>query len=342
MNSTHKHWFSLLIHHDYFPNQECNILNLTPVQDSLRIIKNYRIRFQNNKNEFQCFAEVLDNKKIWDELNTAEDLFFFLENTDPNFYNYTDIDFSKSESLLYYFTNNTITNRFQNEIQTSAQTKIKVHSLQFNLNIDKTKSNTIIIKHKGESIFSYTSEVGKQFIPINLTAFGTGVYELWTNNNKQETFFATANPPSTHTIGVVHLNMKNAVESIKENTLPKLILNFESRTAYREYVVVIPEYKKIEIQNISIDSGGNETYSTPEKKVVFEDHGESYVFVSEQPLKFYQKTKEHPILKIQYMNQFSDVLIEHDMKIPVPKATSIKIKNKNEEDTYYSQSIIYV
>ncbi|WP_075342974.1 hypothetical protein [Tenacibaculum agarivorans] len=342
MNKTYKHWFSLLFNHDYFPNQECTVFNLIPVQDSLKTIKNYRIRFQKDKNEFKCFIEVPETKEIWEELDNAEDLFFYVENTDPYFYNYSDIEHLKDEHVTHYFTNDDITNRFNEKISISPTTKITIQPLSFNLKVDKLQSNTIAVKYKSQNIVNYTSQKGESTIPINLSAFGSGQYELWINNILQNKFYATSTMPSLHSLGILHINMRNIRESLKENTLPKMNINFSARAAFREYVVVIPEYKKIEIKNISIDSGGNETYSPPEKKVVFQEHGESYVFVSEQPLKFYQKTKAHPLLKIQYMNQFSDVLIEHDLKIPVPNANSIKIKSKNDEDTYYSQSIIYV
>ncbi len=341
MNKKNEHWFTLAIHHFYFIKNECTVFDIRPTSATQRIMKNYGIRFQKIKNQYLIYVEVAANKKIWEELRTAGDLYFELINTDPYFNNYTEVILPRKENTVYYFTNEAVMNRF-NPTGSSALKTLSYQPLRFNIGVPKDKKSTISIKQNGQEICQLISPEKQATVFIDLNAFGNGIYELWIDNVLSNTFYGASEALNINGLGIFHINLRNALESLKENVLPTLNINFEARATFREYIVVVPEDKKIEVKNITIQGTDNEKYKEPEKKVVFENQGESYIFTSVSAVKLEQKPKEIPLLKVQYVNQFSDVLVEQDMKMPYPSASTMILKNKNNENMYNSQMIIYV
>lgn len=342
MMKKHEHWFTLEINHPYFDKGECSIFDLLPTQETIRIMKNYGIRLQKIKNQYHAYVTVAPSKKTWEELNTAEDLFFQMVNTDVNFDNYTDVILPKKENTVSYITNSEIVNRFNSEMQTVPKTGVAIYPLRFNIPVSPEEKTTVSIKKNNQEIFSQVSLQKQSVIPIDLRAFECGIYELWINNKLSTTFFGTNARLNTNCYGVFQINMRNILESLKENTLPLLKVNFKARATYREYLVIVPEDKKIDIKSMDIHTYEGEQYEAPQKKMVLSGQQEATVFTSTQPIKLFQKPSNHPVLKIHYSHQFSDVLLELDIKMPVPDTSSIITRKKNNENVYYSQTIIYV
>lgn len=342
MMKKHEHWFTLEIKHPYFYNEECPVFDLLPTPETLRIMKNYDIRFQKLNNQYHFYAAIDPSKKIWEELNTAEDLFFQLINSDPSFDTYTNIVLPKKEDAITYITNTKIVNRFSDEMAIVPETNLSVRPLVFNQPVSKDDATNIILKKDNQEIFTGQSQEKQTIIPVDIRAFGNGVYELWINGSLTTNFFGSASSLTTNCYGILHINMRNVLESLKENTLPVLTANFDVRDTYKEYLVIVPNNKKINIKSMHIESPENEEYAAPEKKMVFDNQEEATVFTSINPIALQQKVINHPVLKIQYTHQFSDVLLELDIKMPTPKVTSVITKTKNNENAYYSQTIIYV
>lgn len=342
MHKEHIHWFTFLIEHLYFNNKECTVFDLIPLQQTQRTLKNYGIRFQKFKNQYLAYAEAAPSKKIWDELAYADDLFFQLINTDATFDNYTDVALPKKANTILYATNEKVVNRFANQPIITVKNTLPIGALRFSVPVSKEKSVSVIIKSNGQEIFNQVSPEKQSTAFIDIQVHGTGVYELWIDNELANTFFGTSERLSTNCYGILHINMRNAVESLRENTLPIVQLHFDARATFREYVVIIPKEKKIDIKNMEIESANNEKYGDVEQKKVLGNEEASNVFTTTNAIPLYQKAKEHSVLKIQYANQFSDVVTELDIPMPVPSATSLITKQVNNENVYYSQTIIYV
>ncbi|GAA3591237.1 hypothetical protein Q4Q39_15875 [Flavivirga amylovorans] len=338
----HQHWFTLSIEHQYFYNNECDVFELLPTHETRRIMKNYGIRFQKLGHQYYASAVVAPSKEVWEELQMTEDLYFQLINTDPNFDNYTNVALPKKEDSVLYITNSKVTNKQNNE-EIATPLGIETRPLRFHVNVSKTETTSVVVKNnEGQEIFNQPSLTNRSNVSVDISAFGSGVYQLWINGSLSSTFFGTSQILHTNCYGILHIQMRNIQESLKENTTPSLQVNFESRATFWEYVVVVPKDKKIEIQKMSIESVDSEQYIGPEKKIVLKGQEASTVFTSTNAIKLYQKPEKHAILKIQYTNQFSDTLQELDMKMPVPGVSSIITENENNENSYYSQTIIYV
>ncbi|WP_123803447.1 hypothetical protein [Flavivirga aquatica] len=339
---SHQHWFTLGIEHQYFYNNACSVFELLPVKETQRIMKNYGIRFQKLGNLYRGYAEVGTSKKIWEELQTAEDLYFQLINTDPNFDSYTNVPLPKKEETLTYITNSEITNRLNKEESVIPNSDLDIRQLRFNVSVQATETVSVVIKNsQGQTVFNQVSPQNQSYVSVNISALGTGIYQLWIDDALLSTFLGTSEPIEVNCYGILHIQMRNILESLKENTVPILKVNFEPRATFWEYIVIVSQDKKIEIQEMSIESVNSEKYLGPEERIVMENNL-SHVFTSANTIKLYQKPEKHDVLKIRYTNQFSDTLLELDMKMPVPAASSLIIKNKNNENLYYSQTIIYV
>jgi len=339
---SHHHWFTLEIEHEYFQNNECPVFELLPMSETLRIMKNYGMRFQKEGNRYKGHAEVRPSRKIWEELRMAEDLYFLLINTDQNFDNYTNVSLPKKEGTVVYVTNSEPVNRFSNRESVVPQTDLDIRSLRFNVKVSIKESVFVVVKNnQGQTIFNQLSQKRQSSVAVDISVFGAGIYELWIDDVLSSTFFGTSDMIHTSCYGVLHIQMRNVLESLKENTIPSLKVNFESRATFWEYVIIVSEDKKIMVQDMIIENEESEQYIGPEKRIVMGSKI-SNVFTSTNTIRLSQKTSKHSILKIKYTNHFSDTLLELDMKMPAPSVASIITKKENNEDIFYSQTIIYV
>ncbi len=343
MRSTqHYHWFTFEIQHQYFEHNACPAFQLLPTPTSQRIMKNYGIRIQKQGNRYLAYATIAAEQKIWDELPTQEDLFFELINTDPYFDNYTEVPLSITEEKVLYLTNKQVENRFISEENCSPTTYLPVKGLRFNVPVPKNKATTVVIKdHKGQEVFSQTSHLQQQIVSVNISALDTGVYEIWIDNQLSKKFIGSSEINTTKCYGIVHIQMPIIVASLKENAIPILNVDFLARATYWQYIIMPPSDKKITIQEMHIEGITDTTYKNIGTTTEIGGK-EATVFLSEDKQKLQQKAAEHSVLKIQYTNDFSDTLLDLDIKIPIPKPQHIMTQQENNEDVFYSQTIIYV
>ncbi len=336
---SYQHWFTFSIAHDYFLDNACPVFELSPMQDTIRTLKNFGIQFQKSQQEYHYYAHVCSSKTIWQELATADDLYFQLRNTDQNFDNYTKGSLPKKEDRFLYITNSKVANRSQKKEIVTPELDLEIHPLRFDIKTKKTATETIVIKNStGTIIVSEVSSKNSTSIAIDLHIHGSGIYELWRDHTYSKTFFATSDRIHQQCYGILHIQLKNSLASLKENTTPVLQLRFEARAAFWEYLIVISEDKRIEVQKMTIDST---EYSDPKKQIVLDDKT-AYVFSSKKAIKLLQRPPQFAALKIQYTNQFSDTISELEIKMPVPSTASVISKTKNNERTYHTQTIIYV
>lgn len=342
MSSTQQHWFTLSLAHTYFAEQQCRVFEVKPTPSTLRILKNYGIRLQMIGSVIRLHAEVRPNRQVWEELATAEDLYFQLVNTDPTFDNYTEVVLPKKEDTVAYMTNAEVSNRLHEVDATIPTYNLPISPLRFGVEVDKDAVNTIQLKQGGQVVYEVVSLKKQGTARVDISALGQGVYELWVDGEKRQQFFGTTDSLESQVYGLVHINMRNSVESLKENAIPELKVQFQARKTYREYVVVLSPEKMIEIKNMEVEGTSTELYDEIEKKEIIEGQGLTDVFRTTQPVPLRQKATEHPVLKIQYVNQYSDVMLDLDIKLPVADASMVINRKKNNEDIYVSQTIIYV
>lgn len=333
----YQQWFSFQIEHDFFPEKTCTTFKLAPLAYTQHIFKNYNIKLQQQGNDYQLYTKVPKSSTVWDTLSQLEDVFIQLINTDENFYNYTEAEAPFNSKTLDYITNTKANNSKLQETAVNAKTNpIEVFALQFN--VDTTTVSKVEIKdHLGTSILQKDTST-LSTTPVRINATNAGIYQLWLDGTLNKTFLASPYPLHEHCYGILHIQPKLVLESLKENTCPKLKLYFEARATFWKYIIVVSEAKKINIKTLQID---NTLYDTYKQELVL-GNKQGYTITSKQPLKLIKQPKTYSNLNVEYTNQFSDAVVELDVKLPVPSVKSISKITKNEKSAYCSKTIIYV
>lgn len=335
-------WFSLEIMHEYFHEQKCTVFALVPLLRTKQLMKNYGIYIRQIENTYTGYVGVKNESKIWEELSMDEDLYFQMICIDSNFNNYTNISPSLKEDTLLYISNFQVTNRLHTEESINPENYLPVQSLRFNVSVPVDKQVFVDIKDsKGTKIYSKDSISNESIVYVDIEVFGSGMYEIWIDNQLQSSFLGISERIDDNCYGIFHIRMKSILESLKENTIPAMQVNFKSRETFWQYLVVIPEDRKIMIRELAIEGEDQISYMGPEEKKIVGGE-KSKVFTSPKTIKLQQKIRDHPLLKMKYSNSFSDTILELDMKMPLPNVSKIVSTKQNNENIYYSPTIIYV
>lgn len=335
-----QHWFTLEILHEYFDNEVCSVFELMPMPTTKRLLKNYNIHIKKHENQYHGYVNVGSSKNIWEELPVKYDLYFQLINTDTDFDNYTDVSLPKKEGALLYLTNSDIPVSTTKE-ELPSTTYLPVQSLHFQVETVSESPTSVVVKDSyGQEVFNRLTHENQSSISVDISVFGTGIYQLWIADKLSKTFIGTSEKLESHCYGIFHLQMKSMLTSLKNTNPPLFKVNFTARAAYWQYAVIIPKDKKITVQDIHIEGTDDKEFSGPEKKMIGKE--EAKLFTSPTTIKLHESARASPLLKMRYNNDFSDTVLELDIKMPVPKASVMITKKENDENLFYSQSIIYV
>lgn len=335
-------WFSLEIMHEYFHEQKCAVFALVPLLRTKQLMKNYGIHLRQIENTYTGYIGVKNTNKIWEELSMEEDLYFQMICIDTHFNNYTNTSSALKEDTLLYLSNFKVANRLHTEESINPEKYLPVQSLRFNVSVPVDKQVLVDIKDsKGNKIYSKNSIIGQSNVYIDIEVFGSGMYEVWVANQLSSTFLGTSERVDDNCYGIFHIRMKTILESLKENTIPAMQVSFKSRETFWQYLVVIPEDRKIMILELAVEGVDQTSYKGPEEKEIVGGE-KSKVFTSPKTIKLQQKIRDHPLLKMKYSNSFSDTILELDMKMPSPNVSKIVSTKENNENIYYSPTIIYV
>ncbi|MBW1296046.1 hypothetical protein [Aquimarina litoralis] len=335
-------WFSLEIMHEYFHEQKCTVFALVPFFRTKQLMKNYGIHLRQIENTYTGYVGVKNTNKIWEELSADEDLYFQMICIDTNFNNYTNTSSTLKEDTLLYISNFEVANRLHAEESINPEKYLPVQPLRFNVSVSVDRQVTVDIKDsKGNKIYSKNSIIGQSNVYIDIEVFGSGMYQIWVENQLLSTFLGISERIDDNCYGIFHIRMKTILESLKENTIPAMQVNFRSRETFWQYLVVIPKDRKIMIRELAIEGVDQTSYMGPEEKEIVGGE-KSKVFTSPKTIKLQQKIRDHPLLKMKYSNSFSDTILELDMKMPLPNVSKIVSTKENNENIYYSPTIIYV
>ncbi|WP_394749664.1 hypothetical protein [Spongiimicrobium salis] len=333
---TFRHWLSLEISHGYFDQGECKVFQLIPLSDTGSILKNYGIRLRPMNNRYLMYVEG-DASKKWEDILPTRDLYFQLINTDPYFRNYTANTSAKEEDNLLY-----LTNKKQAPLEmTDATEYLPMQGLRFTVDLGASTPVVVQVKKKdGEEIFNETSMENQQVMIVDLRVYGTGIYELWINGKWSKNFIGSAEAVQEGCFGLVHLQMPLLLPLLGGDNILGLSINFEVRQVYWQYHVIVAEDKKINIKNIIVEGVDGAPFSGPEMQTIGAQ--KARIFTSPEPLKLQEKATRSPLLKMQYTNDFSDTVLDMDIKMPLPSITNMKTKIEPNGNSFYSQIIVYV
>ncbi|WP_296382183.1 hypothetical protein [Winogradskyella sp.] len=333
-----QNWFVLKILHEYFDKEICSVFELLPMKFTQTVMKNHNILINKKENQYSGYVGSQLSTNSWEELQMVDDLYFQLVNTDLNFNSYTDTPSNNEESNLLYLTNALVVD---DEQDLSIDTYLTVQPLFFQVNIrEGTQVNVVIKNSKGEVIFNQMSQNNQVSLSVNISVFETGVYELWIDGELLKTFIGTSERIKNNCYGILHLKMESILEFLRTKNRPLFKVNFIAESAYWQYAIVVSKDKKITVDSLNIEDSNGKQYLGPKNENIGNE--EAYIFTSTKVEKIYQRARESPLLTMRYLNEFSDDLLELDIKMPTPEPSQIMIKKHGNENVKYSQTIVYV
>lgn len=332
-------WLDLKITHRYFSTGLYQSSQLVPFAESARILKNYSIILQNNNGYFSFYSGIPENETFLIEQNFSQltTLNFQIITDDYLFFNYTDFP-AKNVGQLFYFKNENIKSSLQKSEYVSGDDIVWVHKKYFIFSKETSTDQVVIMDLKGNRVWHDTSD--KMNVQINMTALADGIYEIWTNEERVETFFSSSEELSESAIGIFQLDIEVLIQqNTQENSLS---LDFNARAVYWQYQLIVPPSRNIQISEIKITSEGSEKYEGPTQREIVGGQI-AHVFTSSIPLPLQERFSINPTLEMSYSDDLSNNKKELEIKLPNPSAENLSRNNREgDEDSFQSTTIVYV
>ena len=345
MDLNYHKWLTIEITNNYFPNGESSVFQIIPFENTSKQLKNYAVLI-NQKNNIISFYAGKEDQEPFDvnaDLNRLNDLYLQLIINDPLFFNYTDLP-SITDQQIFYFENRKnvdVFNKLQQSDFVSKEDFIPVKPTIFNIQLPDATNNIELKSSDGASIIKESfdnNQIGNSF-SINLSQQDEGLYEIWINNKLQEKFFCS-NALSPNCIGVIHFNIEELIANHEQGF--NYILNFNARSVFWRYLVIVPPTRKIEVNDMSVRGVNEENYEGPTKQQLVGGQT-AHVFTSPIPIQLQFKIETNPLLQLSYLNNFSNGLKQMEIKLPNPGVEELTINNQGgEADSFSSSTIIYV
>lgn len=329
---------------NYFTDGVCSDFGMIPFKSTSRDMRNYEILMKKEGNLFSFYAgiNIQESFDINTNFNGLKDLFFQLVNKDELFFNYTAIP-SVNEQQLYYFENAANTSNpqfFQKSQFVTQQDLIGYKPKRFNVQLPnkeviveiKTTNNHLVTTAKIDG------SIVKNYL-ISLKQYDDGVYQLWLDNQLQQTFFMSEDIVQ-NCIGIVRINMEEIIAQYSNNTV--YTINFNTRSVFWEYQVVVQKNRKIKVIEMNISGLNDEKYLGPVEQEIIGGQI-AQVFTTSNPLPLKNKLEESPQLQVIYSNDFSNRKNQMEIKLPNPNTEQIKKYNQGEnKGSFFSSTIVYV
>jgi len=345
MNVRYHKWLELEVTHTYFIHNICSVLRLVPTSATAQIFKNYEILLKRHLNTVSFFVGLTEGASldILKQFEGISNLYFQVLQEDNFFFSYTDIEYSNEEEFLFFSNLNKDAGatQLQGSNSTNETDLVSKRPEVFNVSLKSDDSLLEVKTLEGTVVISEAvSNAQNPNYVVNLSSQESGVYQLWLSGELMDTFFMTSERMELTAIGVIQLQM----ESLKNNYEDGFTyhIDFNARAVHRQYKVVLPTERKIELSTIEILGMEGEKYNGPIKEKLIGDQV-AEVFTSDVPLQLKEALDKHPQLNVIYKSEFSSRTNELEIKLPNPGLERIT-KNINEENevSFFSSTIIYV
>ena len=345
MNLNYHKWLDFEVTNSYFSSGESSGFHLVPFQKTTRQMKNYEIMMKKGSNRISFYAGigVAETFVIDTEFKGLNDLYFQLINEDHLFFNYTDVPFVNDNELYYYENgiNSSEPNLFHKSDYVNKEDLIGYKPKKFNIQLSGNEVK-IEVKTGAGKIINSTIISGsdvKNYL-VNLTHYDDGVYQLWMNDELQETFFISNEEIVKGCMGIIKIDVNKII--IQYQNELKYSIKFNARFVYWQYQVVVPKSRKIEVFEMNVLGIDNEEYIGPIEKEIIGGQT-AQVFTTSKAMQLQNKLETNPQLTVTYSNEFSNRKNELELKLPNPEAEQIKKYNQGEnEGSFFLPTIVYV
>ena len=341
MEITYHNWLNIAVTHTYFVNDICSTVHFNPLKTTAATCKNYDILIHKKSNTTSFFLGNRDTSINSEDFLAIEPLYFQIISESNYFHNFTDVN-PKEHTLLHFQTTpeNIASRLLQNTTYVSDKNLIAYKSPHFNISIPNKEVQLEIKTLKGTTILTDKID-GTQTSnhSVNLINQNSGVYEIWVDNNLQESFLLMSEGLDANCIGILCIDPLELISSNQETTLQ---LDFHTRSTYRKYQVIVSKKRKINVSNIAIQGALDETYTGPEDTLIMNKQL-AQVFTSNTPIPLQKEPESHPHLNVTYTNQYSNRNNQLEMLLPNPNVETLKPYTPKEGATSFcSTNIVYV
>ncbi len=337
MDISYHNWLNIEITHSYFTGDICSNIRLTPFQNTSTICQNYNILLHQKQNITSFYVGNKKSNYSQEDFLAITPMYFQIISEDMYFFNYTNIT-PKRSSLLFFDTNSNI--NIRNSDFASAKDLIPHKTSVFSISLPYNNVQIEVQPIHGKPFISESVDgTQNSEYSVNLLNQETGVYQILLNGEIEETFFISTKELNLNCIGILYVN---PLGIISQNLSTPLKINFQTRSTYREYQIVVPTKRKINVSSITIQGGNGEEYSGPKESKILSGQT-AQVFTSALPLPLKKEPNTHPKLYLDYTNQYSNRTNQMEVLLPNPDTQNIKPYNlKGDSNSFYSSNIVYV
>lgn len=347
MNQKFSPLFSLSISHEYFVGSICRNCCLVPFPTSEIELKKYELLLRSFQNQTQLYAAMPPDFQTtdWKErLAAIPDLFFYLQVSDPNFLNYSDLPLEITPSQTYYFTNQPKTEQLQQGAFVSSQDQLTHKSMRFNIDLpQQSKIQFVLNDAQGKQLITQELDGTKQnSYLVDVNPWGQGLYEVEINGKLALKLLALQKDLPEQALGVIQIKTNNLVESLAAGQTMNYALQFQTRSSFWEYTVVLASNRSIEVLEMGISTSEGQAYTGPVKDNTLSGE-EANIYTSPEQLALQEEPTAAQSLKMQYKNQYSSRKTALEMTMPYPTGTSLRTEmGTNGQLSYFSNQIVYV
>ena len=343
MKVNYHKWLELTVVNNYFPGGKGAVFNVIPLNNTARHFQNYNLLIRKNNHVFSFYIG-LDNRSTFDlnrDFEGLTNLYFQVIIDDPLFFNYTDIPYLNQQQIFYFDNTNNPEDpgRLQQGQFVGEEDLVILKPKMFTVLLPAGKLNLEVRKYGGLTVKAVAVDGNKtKKYLLDLHHQEDGLYELWFNNQRQETFFLSEKLVE-NCIGILHFDIKNLAAG---KNVQQYELTFNARAVYWQYRVVVREERKIEVVDMKISGMHEEAYQGPEKQQIIGGQV-AQVFTTTTPVQLRNKLKTNPQLQLTYSNDFSDRKKQLEIKLPNPDVEGLKKYSRGEyEGSFLLSTIVYV
>jgi hypothetical protein len=250
--------FSIKIAHTYY-SATCADFEYYIPQDTAEILRNRRITTR-SKNGSCFFLCEKNDAGIPIVPVTGITLRIGLKLTNPNFSNFTKIDFKPGNTPIY--------NNLSSPAILDPPAEMPLTGALFIYPLTKTgRPDTVVVRDAGNNILkssTVTDADNTTPVPFDLTSYPPGVYSLnekQGSSTKKSLIYVDPEMARKKTFGIVEILV---ADSFLTSDPPEFILNFSAKEEILKYYIVGKNYTSADLNHLSVTDAGYSDDARPQ------------------------------------------------------------------------------
>ena len=332
---------SIKLTHQYFKDGVDHAFSLVPTMESAKSMKDYNIAANSGTDQLNLYVGQRGKHELnlKDHMAGLDQLTFYVVNKNPNFFNYSGVPFLDNNQL-FYFKNSAEKEQLQSASFVGENDVMEYSTKVFNITPPESSVEIQVLDSQGNSIFSDQVDGTKvKNYLMNLSWVDNGVYQVQFDGQLYKKLYLMDRELDPGYLGIVEIGMSSLLSQAGETVSYQI--NFNTRSAVRQYKIIFTQGDNIEINEVSITPAEEEVYTGPEDEVVMSKQT-AKVFTTTTALPQVDKAEAHPMLKMSYAQSFSGRMNEHEINLPNPGCESLISYQNGNDQTFLISSIVYV